>query len=291
MTARDPRVSAVVITRDRVDELLECVRRLEETECAHVVVVDNGSSDGSAYRVRARFPSVEVVRLRENKGSAARNIGVALCETPYVAFADDDSAWQPGSLSRAAGILDADPAIALVNARLVLPDGSDDPVCATMAASPLERRGPRQRLLGFVACAAVVRRGAFLDAGGFHPRLNVGGEEELLALDLCVNGWELVYAPDVVAWHMPSQARSRAARRRRLVRNRLVTAWLRRPAAQALRLTCRELLDTGARQPAALAGALQALGDAGWIRRSRQPVPPHADALLRLLGGRPSRAS
>src|SRR5215213_1977689 len=104
-----------------------------------------------------------------------------------------------------------------------------------MAASPLPRPAwcPGPPLLGFLAGASMVRRDAFLRSGGFEPRLFLGGEEELLALDLADAGWWLVYAPWVVIHHRPSARRASRERLRREVRNGLWSAWLRLPVRHA----------------------------------------------------------
>jgi glycosyltransferase involved in cell wall biosynthesis len=114
-------------------------------------MVDNGSADGSAEAAARRFPRVEVVALARNAGAAARNAGVRRARTPYVAFSDDDSWWQPGALRRAAAALDAHPRLGLVAARtLVGPGCEPDPVNEAMAASPL-REGGGATVLGFLA--------------------------------------------------------------------------------------------------------------------------------------------
>src|SRR5947208_1837668 len=104
------RVTVVVMTRNRWPDLSQTLPRHEPP----VVVVDNGSDDGTPDRVREAFPCVEVVALDTNLGAPARNIGVERARTPYVAFADDDSWWAPGSLERAARIFDAHPRLGLL---------------------------------------------------------------------------------------------------------------------------------------------------------------------------------
>lgn len=278
----DPRVGVVVITRDRVHELLACVDRLKQTEAAHIVVVDNASTDGSAYRLRGRHPDVDVVALPRNAAAAGRTLGVARCPTPYVAFCDDDSAWEPGALRRAADLMDAAPEAGVLSARLLLEDGGEDPLCAVLAAGRLGRGRVGPHILGFAACAAVVRRGAFLEVGGFHPALGVGGEEELLAMDMAAAGWSLEYAAEVVARHTPSPQRDRRARRRRVLRNRLLTAWLRRPAPTALALTARGAAGA-LRDPPTLRGAVEVLAALRLLRRGRCVNPDAVEAALRRL--------
>src|SRR4051812_38364773 len=95
-------VTVVVVSRNRRSELLETLGRHPPP----VILVDNGSTDGTADAVERAHPAVQVVRLADNQGATARNLGVALATTPYVAFADDDSWWEPGALDAAAEILD-----------------------------------------------------------------------------------------------------------------------------------------------------------------------------------------
>ena len=64
-----------------------------------MILVDNGSTDGTVAAVRDARPDLRVVRLGTNRGAPARNLGVRLAATPYVAFADDDSWWSPGALA------------------------------------------------------------------------------------------------------------------------------------------------------------------------------------------------
>ena len=185
MPAQPDRVTVVIATRNRRPELLRTLGRLRDLpERPPVIVVDNASADDSPAAVRDRFPAVTLRVLPRNAGAAARNVGVALAATPYVAFSDDDSWWEPGALARAATALDADSRLGLVAARtLTGPAREPDPVNALMARSPL-RDGGTAEVLGFLACACVVRKEAFLRAGGFSQLLFFIGEERLLSYDL-----------------------------------------------------------------------------------------------------------
>ena len=280
-------VGVVMATRDRADDVLATLRRLDALpEQPPVVVVDNASSDRTAARVAEAFPEVVVERLPTNLGAAARSVGAAVLDTPLVAFSDDDSWWAPGALGRAAGRFAADDGLGLLAATvLVGRDERPDPVTEAMAASPLaDGVGPGAPVpvLGFLACGAVVRRRAFLDVGGFEHRYGVGGEEELLALDLVRAGWRVEHHPDVVAHHHPSGgSRDPEARRRRQVRNALLTALLRHRWPDVARRAAALAAGTS---PRTFLGALRDLApDVGWALSCRQPLPPDLRATVRLL--------
>jgi GT2 family glycosyltransferase len=273
------RVTVVVMTRDRWQDLRRTLPRHE----APVVVVDNGSSDGTPALVREHFPDVQVVELGRNHGAVARNVGVARASTPYVAFADDDSWWAAGALARAAEVLDRHERLGLLAARvLVGEDERLDAICEEMRDSALGQAAdlPGPSVLGFLACASVVRRDAFLAAGGFDDLVFFMGEEERLALDLATAGWGLSYVDEVVAHHHPSpSARDSSDRLARAARSRLLTGLLRRPWPVVLRMLLQELR---AGRPGRLAAA-RAVAVAPRGLRRRQVVPPEVEAARRLL--------
>ncbi len=282
---RMPDVGIVIATRNRRDDLLATLdRHARQPGPPPVVVVDNASEDGTPSAVRRLHPRVHVIALPENRGGAARTIGVRALRTPFVAFSDDDSWWAPGALDRIAAAFAAHPSLALIAARILVGEEERlDPTSAAMANSPLAQRAglPGARVLGFVACGAAVRRDAFLSAGGFHPRMGVGGEERLLALDLAALGWDLAYLEDVVAHHHPRPDPARADRDAVVLRNRLWAAWLRRPVAGALRETAQAL--TRASPRAVARGLAPALRGRAWIARDRRVVPAAIERELAVL--------
>ena len=278
---RSSPVGIVIATCNRRRELLATLQRVSSlAERPPIVVVDNGSDDGTPEAMRERFPAARVVAHPVSRGAAARTDGAALLGTPLVAFCDDDSWWAPGALTRAADHFERHPRLGLLAARvLVGPEERLDPTCAAMAASPLPRCAdlPGPSVLGFVACGAIVRRSAFLEAGGFEGRYGFGGEEEQLAIDLRTAGWGLAYTDDVVAHHQPAtDGGARPGRTRRQQRNALWSAWRRRPAPAALRLTA----AVASTSPKA---AVDAFAGARWALRGRRVVPPEVERELRLL--------
>ncbi|BBJ45289.1 glycosyl transferase [Streptomyces antimycoticus] len=280
------RITVVIITRNRRAELLHTLGRLAELpERPPVIVADNGSSDGTADAVARVHGGVRLLRLRRNLGALGRNVAVREVRTPYIAFCDDDSWWEPGALETAVDRFDRHPLLATITARiLVEPAGTEDPIVAELRSSPVPGPPwlPGPALGSFIAAATCVRTDAFRSAGGFSPRLWLDGEEELLATDLAVRGWWLAYVPEMTAHHAPSVVRDPTARRVRGLRNTLWFTWLRRPLPAAVRRTL-FLARTVPRDRASLRGFLQAAAGMPRTLAQRRVVPGEIEDRLRLL--------
>ncbi|HZB70976.1 MAG TPA: glycosyltransferase family A protein, partial [Acidimicrobiales bacterium] len=98
-----PDISVVVPTRDRRHLLLRTLRsvRAQRDVDLEVIVVVDGSSDGSADAVRALGDErISVLCLPDRVGvAAARNVGLGSARAPWVAFLDDDDLWAPDKLA------------------------------------------------------------------------------------------------------------------------------------------------------------------------------------------------
>ncbi|WP_063619573.1 glycosyltransferase family 2 protein [Paraburkholderia mimosarum] len=275
------RISVVVLTRNRREEVMRTVASLLRLpERPTIVVVDNGSTDGTAQLLAHTYPGLRVVHCDRNLGAAGRNEGVEQVMTGYVAFSDDDTDWQAGSLARAAELLDRHPHVGVLSARVVVgPERTLDPACALMAASPLrDARGLAGHdglvpLIGFMAGACVFRTEVFRALGGYEPRLFIGGEEALLSLDLLQAGYRIAYAPELEVHHRPSLARDSELRRRFVARNAALVAWMRLPRSEALAATG-SAIGSALRERHA-AEDLRALWEGiRWAMQRRRPVAP-----------------
>jgi GT2 family glycosyltransferase len=279
-------LTVVIITHNRREELLRTVCWMTSLpDAAPLIVVDNASTDGTADAVRRAHPGVQLIRCDRNLGAVARNVAVARIDTPYVAFCDDDTQWQPGALTRAAELLRAYPGLASVTGRcLVEPGLAEDPLTPELRESPVSGPDwlPGPALLGVMAGLSTFRVSAFRQVGGFSERMWLGGEEELLALDLAAAGWWMCWVEDVVIHHAPSVNRDPRHRRRLGIRNTLWTLWLRRPVRSALSRTV-EVVRSAPADTATARAVLAALAGLPWVLRNRRVVPPEVEAGLRLL--------
>jgi GT2 family glycosyltransferase len=235
-----PKISVVVLTYNRSEQVLETLARLSALlEPVHLIVVDNGSADGTPEHIAERFPGVTLVIAQTNLGAAGRNLGVASVSTKYVAFCDDDTWWHPGSLSRAVELMDGAPRVGVLSARVLVDEaGETDATCRLMARSPLNATGlPGPSLVGYMAGASVFRTSLYRQIGGYEPRLFIGGEETLVSLDVLASGFAIVYAEELLVHHHPSALRDSGLRRRMLARNAAWVAWMRLSWREAWRAT------------------------------------------------------
>ena len=122
------RVTIVIVsfnTRSRLEACLASLRAAPPVTSHEVVVVDNGSMDGSPGAVEADWPGVRLVRLEANTGFAhAANVGIRRSAGELVLLLNSDAVAPPGSVDRLVAALDTDEAAAIVGPRIVDPHGA-----------------------------------------------------------------------------------------------------------------------------------------------------------------------
>ncbi len=125
MAAPDVTVSIVSFnTRDLLRACLRAVAASAGVRC-EVIVVDNGSADGSADMVEAEFPAVQVIRNTDNRGfAAANNLAIRRMRARHLLLLNPDTEIRPDTLQVLAGYLDACPAAGICGPRIVFPDGT-----------------------------------------------------------------------------------------------------------------------------------------------------------------------
>jgi GT2 family glycosyltransferase len=120
-----PSWNTVELTRICLEHLFAADRPVEE-----VIVVDNGSQDGSAEMVAERFPEVRLVRNERNEGFARGcNQGIALATQELVLLLNTDTEMAPDALSRMVAWLDEHPDYGAVAPRLVHAEGGTQATC------------------------------------------------------------------------------------------------------------------------------------------------------------------
>lgn len=221
-----PSSSIVVVSYNTAAYIEACLMSLLELDYpdVEIIVVDNASSDGSAAKVRAHFPDVEVVELPDNKGFAGgASVGLYMASGDIVATVNPDVRLDPGWLAAVAETLDSESDTGIVGSKILYPDGKTLQHAGGLVHYPLATtehigRGeidagqynyPRE--VSFVTGAALAmwrdlgRNLSFFDED-FYP---VYYED----VDLCwrarKEGVQVVYQPRAVAYHHESVTMNR----------------------------------------------------------------------------------
>lgn len=222
----DSRRVAIVVPnwngREQLDEVLESLeaQRYRDFE---TIVVDNGSSDGSVSYLAESWPAVRVVALSDNRGfAAAVNVGIERSDAEFVALVNNDVELEPRWLETVVEALDRHPAAGSVASKLIewsrrnVLDGAGDLVgwdgyCVRRGKGERDRGqyDSSPRVLSACAAAALYRRRALDDVGPFDESFFAYIEDVDWGLRAQLAGWECVYEPGAVAYHVGGASSSR----------------------------------------------------------------------------------
>jgi GT2 family glycosyltransferase len=106
-TSESATVSVVIPTYNRCDLVVRALASVagQSRPVDQVIVVDDGSTDGTAEKIEAEFQGIEV-HTQENRGvSSARNRGIRAARGEWIAFLDSDDEWHPAKLERQLDVL------------------------------------------------------------------------------------------------------------------------------------------------------------------------------------------
>jgi GT2 family glycosyltransferase len=289
---RDARrtVSAVIITRNRREVLSRVLERLLEQPVAEIIVVDNGSSDGTAEQMRRYGEPVRLLEPGENLGLGGRNLAAAEAKGELLLMLDDDCFPLPGSVDKLADAFDAAPRLGVAGGfvRDLDPDGNivrqtelgtfDWWLRAGRKGDAPPRGFPA---FSFPEGACMIRREAFLEAGGFFEPYFLASSEVDLGARLHAHGWDVRYFPEAGFDHMKadSERQSPEVNLYYRIRNHLWYIWLRFPTSVAVRRTIGylafDLVESAyRRETGAWARAVRdAWRQRDLVRHERQPLP------------------
>ncbi len=222
-----PDVSAVVVNYNAGKFLIDCVAGLRDEGIDDVVVVDNGSTDGSEAALAAAAPDARWVPSGRNLGyGQGANLGARSGRGRYLLVCNPDIVLRPGAVAALVGALDRDRALGIVGPRLVNPDGSLYPSARAFPSLvdaighgvlgiffPGNRFSRRYQLLDWdhrerryvdwvSGAFFLARRESWDDLGGFDPSYFMYLED----VDLCWRarraGWEIGYEPAAEVLHV-----------------------------------------------------------------------------------------
>ena len=199
----------VVVSHNRVALLrrsLESLEKSEGRETLQLIVVDNGSRDGSA-RLDADFPNVQFIRLPKNFGlTKALNLGWRAADADYVLFLHDDTEVEPRTVLGLADVLDAHADAVAVCPLLVDEEGRPAPQLGSLPPDgqwrPAEPSGEEPQPVRYARGAALMARVFFVKAiRQIDERYGQFGSDADLAAQIIKAGRKILLAPRLRVRH------------------------------------------------------------------------------------------
>ncbi len=214
-----PLVSVVIVNWNGRSHLERCLPALVSQTLGpfEVILVDNGSTDGSAEMVRQRFPWVRVIANPRNLGfAAANNVGIRASIAPFVATLNNDTEARSDWLEQLLAPALADDAVGMIASKMVFAHRPDminsagialDPVGIAwdrLGGQPDREGGTVVEVFGPCAGAALYRRAMLDEVGLFDEEFFAYLEDLDLAWRARLAGWKALYAPGAVVSHVHS---------------------------------------------------------------------------------------
>lgn len=213
----DPHVSVVTLNWNGLEHLAPCYASLHELDYPpdklELILVDNGSTDGSIKFMRSRFPRVRLIENGTNLGFArANNIGAREAKGKYVAFLNNDTRVDAAWLSELVAAIEADQDIVCAASKMLTWEGDRvdfgggsvnfhgwgfHPTRGEPASAYTETR----ELLFACGGSMLIDRQVFLDVGGFDEDFFIYYEDVDLGWRLWVLGHQVVFAPKAITYH------------------------------------------------------------------------------------------
>jgi GT2 family glycosyltransferase len=234
-------ITVVIVNWNRKNLLRACLRSLaaQQNVVFETIVVDNGSTDGSADLAEREFGAV-VIRNPENRGfCAANNQGIAAARGEFVALLNNDAEAEPVWLAELQRACASAPGIGMAASKvlvwedpsridkvghLIFPDGQN----RGRGTGALDdgRFDREEEVLWPDGCAAMYRKQMLDEIGGFDEDFFAYGDDAELGLRARIAGWKCVYAPRAVVRHHRGATMGKdSARRLELIeRNRVLLA-------------------------------------------------------------------
>jgi len=284
-----PDASIVIVTRNRKAVAKDAVRSaLAQRGDVEVVLIDDGSTDGTHQDLRDEFPDprLTVHRFDQQEGYIVqRNRGARLAAAPVVFSIDDDAVFNDPDVVADVLRLFGHPRVGAIlipfhNCR----PGEDGNLITAVAPDD----GQVYVTNTFVGTAYAVRRDVFLRLGGFQEFLYHWAEETEFCQRLLGAGFVVRIGTRPSIRHYPGMVAGKYSRKvnRYISRNRLVTIWLNAPGSYLVPLwlahhlmTLREMVRRPSEAATAAEGVAMAYGRAGRAWKLRRPMPRRAFAL------------
>ena len=213
------KISIVIVNWNGKKFLAKCLESLRQQAYRHfsIILVDNGSSDGSIDFVKRNYPKVKIIALPRNVGfSVANNIAIKTVHTEYVALLNNDAVAHPLWLQSLIGALETYPEAGFAASKMLFYDNPEiidrvGDVYTRAGTGLLRGRGmladsynAREWVFGACAGAVLYRTRMLRDVGLFDEDFFLLYEDVDLCFRAQLKGYKCLYVPEAVVYHKGS---------------------------------------------------------------------------------------
>jgi len=211
-------LSVIVVNYNGQKYLDTCLSSLADQSSGdfEVIIVDNGSTDGSVQDVQTRHPGSRLIRLPTNKGySGALNEGIRYAKGDYILALNNDTILDRHFIASIRLPMEADVSVGMCASKMLLPDGriNSTGICLSLSGAAWDRgmfqpdEGQFDKtgeVFGPCGGAALYRREMLDEIGYFDEEFFLYMEDVDVALRGRMAGWQCVYVPQAVVIHYHS---------------------------------------------------------------------------------------
>ncbi len=224
-SSETPAVYAVILAFNHYEDTRECLESLQKSDYENlsIVVVDNGSSDGTPERIRAEFPDVQVIETGRNLGVPwGYDVGFSYAlraGAEYILMLNNDTVVDPQMVRRLVEAARADPNVGILMPKVLY---YDDPEVVWAAGGRYRVFPPAHVIVGqdrpsaafdkpfyleyALSCGLLIHRRAFEKAGLFDPGYFFFFDDWDFSQRVRAHGLRILFVPDARMWHKVSKS-------------------------------------------------------------------------------------
>lgn len=223
------KVSVIIVNFNTKDILIDCIKNLQNSDYKNleIIVVDNGSFDGSASAVKDEFPNVNVIESSNVGLAAGSNLGLKAATGKYLLYLGSDAFPNKNTIGEMVEYFNSNQDVGAATCKLVLRDGTVDmdahrgfpnPWAALTHFSKLNKIFPKSKIfnqyfLGWkdldkpheidlcISHFMMIRKDIIDKLGGWDEKFFVYGEDVDMCYRIKESGYKIMYLPEWEATH------------------------------------------------------------------------------------------
>jgi len=231
-SSSQPIISTVIITWDRKEDILETIRAVynQAFKNFEIIVVDNGSKDGTVESIKQLYPRVKLVLLDCNMGvSYARNAGIAIARGEIIVCLDSDASPSKNMFDKIVNKFRLNNRIGIINSKIVNAfTGQIDNIAGwSYSENDLKFQDTEFLSFSFSEGGCAIRKEIFDKIGPFWDQLFFGCEGMEFSLRVLDAGYDILYYPESLVFHRASpHSRIQGASREKMLFNHVLSVYL-----------------------------------------------------------------